>query len=98
MCCVEIVTPLAVFINHLLSTAMAMFQINGKLLMIAIVSTEGNRTKYLDGSKRLLMDRKQLILNCATATFYQELAASQIVRNWRNTGGELRYKARRNLM
>jgi hypothetical protein len=40
------------------------------MMMITIVSTEANRKKHLYGSKRLLMDRRQLIVNCATATFY----------------------------
>jgi hypothetical protein len=68
------------------------------LLAIAIVSTEANGKKHLFGSKRLLMGRRQLIVNCATAAFYQELATSQILKNRRNTGGELHYKARCNLM
>jgi hypothetical protein len=50
--------------------------------------------KHLYGSRRQLMDRRQLIVNCATATFYQELATSQIMKNQRNTSGELHYKAR----
>jgi len=44
--------------------------------MIVIVSTEANRKKHMYGSKRLLMDRRQLIVKSATATFYQELEAS----------------------
>jgi hypothetical protein len=30
------------------------------------------------------MDQRQLIVNCATATFYQQLATSQIMKNRRN--------------
>jgi len=72
----------------------------GKLLTIANVCTEASRKKHLYGSKILLMDRRQLIVNCATATFYQELAASQIMKNRRNTSRELHYeyKARRSLI
>jgi len=44
------------------------------------------------------MDRRQLIVNCATAAFYQELATSQIMKNRINTSGELHYKARCYLM
>jgi hypothetical protein len=64
----------------------------GKLLTIANVSTEASRKKHLYGSKRLLMDRRQLVVNCATATFYQELATSQITKNQRNTSGKLHYE------
>jgi hypothetical protein len=35
------------------------------------------------------MDRRQLIVNRATATFYQEFATSQTMKNRRNTNGEL---------
>jgi len=41
------------------------------------------------------MDRRQLIVNCTTATFYQELATFHM-KNRRNISGELHYKARRN--
>jgi hypothetical protein len=67
-------------------------------LTIAIASTEANGKKHFYGSKRLLMDRRQLIVNCPTATFYQELATSQITKNRKNTNGELHYKARCKLM
>jgi hypothetical protein len=43
----------------------------GRLLKIAIVSTEANGEKPLYGFRRLLMDRRQLVVNLATATFYQ---------------------------
>jgi hypothetical protein len=93
------VTPSStVFINNLLSTAMAMLSINGKLLTIAIVSTVPNGKKHLYGFGRLLVDQRQLLVNCATAKFYQELATSQIMKNRRNTSGELHYKARHDLM
>jgi len=39
------------------------------------------------------VDWRQLIVNCATGTFYQELAISQINKNRRNTSGELHYKS-----
>jgi len=51
----------------------------GTLLKIAIVSTEANGEKPLYGFRRLLMDRRQLVVNLATATFYQELTTSQII-------------------
>jgi hypothetical protein len=89
---------LAAFINHLSSTAIAMMSINGKLLTIAIVSTVAKGEQQLYRSGRLLMDRRQLNVNCATATFYQELATSKIMKNRRNTSGELHYKARHDLM
>jgi len=57
-----------------------------------------NEKKHLYRSKRLLMDWRQLIVNCATVAFYQELATSQIIKNRRNTSGELHYKARCKLM
>jgi len=57
-------------------------------LTIAIVSEEANGKKHFYGSERLLMDRRQLIVNCPTATFYQELATSQIMKNRGNTKGE----------
>jgi hypothetical protein len=56
---------------------------------MAIVSTLANGKKHLYGSGRLLMDRRQLIVNCATATFYKELATSQLMKNQRETSGEL---------
>jgi hypothetical protein len=98
MCCGEIMTPSAVFVNHLLSTAIAMLSNKWKTSYVAIVSTVANGKKHLCGSRKLLMDRRQLIVNCATATFYQELAASQIMKNRRNTDGERHYKARHDLM
>ena len=82
--CGEIVTPSAVFINRLLSTAMAIsnkwkasYDSNRKY------STVANGTKHVYEFRRLLMDRRQLIVNCATATFYQELTNSQIMNKWR---------------
>jgi hypothetical protein len=44
--------------------------------MVANVTTAASGKKHLYGSKGLLMDRRQLIVNCGTATFYQELATS----------------------
>jgi len=96
--CGEIVTPLAVFINHLLSTAMAMLSNKWKASYDSNLSTEADGKKHLYGSGRLQMDRRQLIVNCATAAFYQELATSQTMKNRRNTSGELHYKARHDLI
>jgi hypothetical protein len=67
------------------------------ILTIAIVSTEAIGKKHLYGSRRLMMDRRQLTVNCATATFYQELATSEIMKNQRNTSREHHYKARHDL-
>jgi len=67
-------------------------------LTIVIVSPEVNGKKHLYGSNSLLMDRRQHVVNCPTATFDQDLATPQITKNRRNTGGELHYKARRKLM
>ena len=94
ICCVEIVTSSAVCINHLLSTAMAMLSNKWKA---SYDSKRKYGSKHLYGSKRLLMDRRQLIVNCTTATFYQKLTIPQIMKNRRNTSGELHYKARRNV-
>jgi hypothetical protein len=85
MCCGEIVTTLAVFINYLLPTAMAMLSNKWKASYDTIVNTEANGKKHLCGSRKLLMDRRQLILNCATEKFYEELAISHIMKNQRNT-------------
>jgi hypothetical protein len=92
------VTPSAVFINHLLSTAMAMLSNKCK------ASYDSNR-KYSSKWEETFVwvqkatdGQRQLIVNCATATFYQELATSQIMKNRRNTSEELHYKARHDLM
>ena len=96
--CGEIVTRLAVFINHLLSTAMAMLTNKWKAYY------DSNRKYRRKGEEIFVWVQKvadrsgQLIVNCATATFYQELAASEIVKNRRNTSGEPHYKTRHDLM
>jgi hypothetical protein len=70
MPCCEIVTPSSTFfINHLLSTAMAM----SNKWKASYNSNRKYTSKWEETFVWMQKDWRQLIVNCATATFYQEL-------------------------